>query len=45
MLHEYHRHGMIELVGVVGETPDSYLASTFSIYNQLYKNDIPNWSL
>lgn len=40
MLHEYHRHGKIELVGVVGETPDPYLASTFSIYNQLYQNDV-----
>ncbi len=41
MLHEYHNKGMIELVGVIGETPDPYLASTFSLYNQLYGNDIP----
>ena len=41
MLHEYHRHGLIELLGVAGETPDPHLASTFSIYNQVYKNDIP----
>ena len=41
MLHEYHKRGMIELVGVMGATPDPYLASTFSIYNQLYGNDIP----
>ena len=41
MLHEYHNKGMIDLVGVVGETPDPYLASTFSIYNQFYGNDIP----
>jgi inosine-uridine nucleoside N-ribohydrolase len=41
MLHEYHNKGMIELVGVIGATPDPYLASTFSIYNQIYGNDIP----
>jgi len=41
MLHEYHNKGMIELVGVMGATPDPYLASTFSIYNQVYGNDIP----
>lgn len=41
MLHEYHRHGLIELLGVAGEAPDPHLASTFSIYNQLYKQDIP----
>jgi hypothetical protein len=41
MLHEYHRRGLIELLGVAGETPDPHLASTFSIYNQVYKNDIP----
>ena len=41
MLHQYHNKGMIDLVGVIGETPDPYLASTFSIYNQLYGNDIP----
>ena len=41
MLHEYHNKGFIELLGVVGETPDPYLASTFSIYNQIYGNDIP----
>jgi hypothetical protein len=41
MLHEYHKRGMIELLGVIGETPDPYLASTFSIYNQIYGHDIP----
>ena len=41
MLHEYHNKGMIELLGVMGATPDPYLASTFSIYNQVYGNDIP----
>jgi hypothetical protein len=41
MLHEYHKHGLIDLLGVAGEAPDPYLASTFSIYNQLYKNDVP----
>lgn len=41
VLHEYHNRGMIDLVGVIGETPDPYLASTFSIYNQVYGNDIP----
>jgi len=41
MLHEYHKRGMIELLGVIGETPDKHLASTFSIYNQLYGHDIP----
>lgn len=41
MLHEYHNRGMIELIGVVGETPDLYLASTFSIYDQLYGNGTP----
>tara|TARA_B110000902_G_scaffold128610_1_gene149900 strand:- start:76 stop:1269 length:1194 start_codon:yes stop_codon:yes gene_type:complete len=41
MLHEYHNKGFIELIGVIGETPDPYLASTFSIYNQIYGNDIP----
>jgi hypothetical protein len=41
MLHEYHNKGFIELLGVFGETPDPYLASTFSIYNQVYDNDIP----
>ena len=41
MLHEYHKRGMIDLLGVIGETPDPYLASTFSIYNQLHGNDIP----
>ena len=41
MLHEYHRHGWIDLLGVAGEAPDPYLASTFSIYNQAYKNDVP----
>ena len=40
MLHEYHNKGMIELLGVMGATPDPYLASTFSIYNQVYGNDI-----
>jgi len=41
MLHEYHKKGMIELLGVIGETPDPYLATTFSIYNQLYGHNIP----
>jgi len=41
MLHEYHNRGMIELVGVVGETPDLHLASTFSIYDQFYGNWTP----
>ena len=41
MLHEYHRRGLIELLGVAGEAPDPHLASTFSIYNQFYKHDIP----
>ena len=41
MLHEYHKRGMIELLGVIGETPDPYLASTFSVYNQLYGHNIP----
>jgi inosine-uridine nucleoside N-ribohydrolase len=41
MLHQYHNKGMIDLIGVIGETPDPYLASTFSIYNQLYGNNIP----
>jgi hypothetical protein len=40
-LHEYHKRGMIHLIGVAGVTPDPYLASTFSIYNQIYGNDIP----
>ena len=31
MLHEYHSRNMIELVGVIGATPDPYLASTLSI--------------
>lgn len=41
MLHEYHKKGMIDLVGVIGETPDPFVASTFSVYNQFYGNDIP----
>lgn len=41
MLHEYHNKGFIELLAVIGETPDPYLASTFSIYNQIYENEIP----
>lgn len=41
MLHEYHNKGFIELLGVIGETPDPYLASTFTIYNRLYGNAIP----
>ena len=41
LLHEYHNKGMIDLVGVIGATPDPYLASTFSIYNQIYGNNIP----
>ena len=41
LLHEYQRHGLIELLGEVCEVPDQYGASTLSIYNQLYKNDVP----
>jgi inosine-uridine nucleoside N-ribohydrolase len=41
MLHEYHQRGRIELIGVIGATPDPYLASTFSIYNQLHGADVP----
>ncbi len=41
MLHEYHKQGHIRLLGVIGATPDPYLASTFQIYNDLYENDIP----
>jgi inosine-uridine nucleoside N-ribohydrolase len=41
MLHEYHNKEYIDLVGIIGSTPDPYLASTFSIYNQLYDNNIP----
>lgn len=41
VLHEYHVRKMINLVGVMGVTPDPYLASTFSIYNQIYGHDIP----
>ncbi len=41
MLHEYHRRGMIELVGTIGTTPDSYQAATFSLYNPIYGNQIP----
>ena len=41
MLHEYHAHGDIQLLGVIGETPDPYLATTFSIYNQTYRHEIP----
>lgn len=40
MLHEYHQRGMIELLAVIGETPDADLASTFAVYNRLYGNDI-----
>jgi len=41
MLHEYHNKGFIELLAVIGATPDLYHASTFSIYNQIYGNEIP----
>ena len=41
VLHEYHRRGMINLVGVIGTTPDACLTSTFSIYDQLYGHDVP----
>ncbi len=41
MLHEYHERGMINLMGVMGVTPDPFLASTFDIYNQIYGHDIP----
>jgi hypothetical protein len=41
ILHEYHERQMINLTGVIGVTPDPYLASTFSIYNQLYGHEIP----
>jgi|GEM_PF-524851 len=41
MLHEYHNKGFIELLAVMGATPDPYLTSTFSIYNQVYGNKIP----
>ncbi len=41
MLHEYHRRGMIELVGTIGVTPDPYQAATFSLYNQIYGSQIP----
>lgn len=41
MLHEYHGRDMIELLAVIGETPDPDLASTFAVYNRLHGNDIP----
>jgi len=41
MLHNYHKKGMIELLGFMGETPDQYLPSVFSVFNQVYGNDIP----
>jgi hypothetical protein len=41
MLHEYHDREMIELIGVIGSTPDPFLASTFSIYNEIYGHDVP----
>ena len=41
MLHEYHRRGMIELVGTIGVTPDPYQAATFSLYNRIYGSRIP----
>jgi inosine-uridine nucleoside N-ribohydrolase len=41
MLHNYHKKGMIELLGFMGETPDQYLPSVFSVFNQFYGNDIP----
>lgn len=40
MVHEYHRRDMIELLAVIGATPDPDLASTFAVYNRLYDNDI-----
>jgi hypothetical protein len=41
MLYEYHRRGMIELIGMIGVTPDPYQAATFSLYNQIYGSQIP----
>ncbi len=41
MLHEYHERAMIDLVGVIGSTPDPLLASTFSIYNRIHGHDVP----
>ena len=41
VLHEYHKREMINLMGVIGVTPDPYLASTFDIYNRLYGHEIP----
>ena len=41
MLHEYHKREMIDLVGVIGATPDPYIGSTLGIYNQLYDHNIP----
>lgn len=41
LLHEYHNRGMIELMGVIGSTPDPHLASTTSVYNQIYGGNAP----
>jgi len=32
---------MIEVVGTIGVTLDPYQAATFSLYNQIYGNQIP----
>ncbi len=41
MLHEYHRRGMIDVIGMIGAVPDPYAASTFRTYNRIYGNEIP----
>ena len=40
MLHEYHRQGMIDLIGILGASPDLEQANTLALYNRLYGNEI-----
>ena len=40
MLHEYHRQGMIDLIGILSASPDLEQANTLALYNRLYGNEI-----
>ena len=41
ILLNYHKKGMINLIGMVGTTPDDYLVPVFDIFNSLYETNIP----
>ncbi len=41
MLHEYHRRGMINVIGIIGAAPEPLSGPVFDLYNRIYGNRIP----